>query len=1067
MSITELAIGRSRVTAVALVALFFAGISAFFGMPQQMDPGFIVRTAQVVTIFPGASPERVEQLVTDPIEQAVQSIPELDHVGSTSRTGVSVVAVNIKEKHKDMRPIWDSMRRKIDATKSSLPEGIVGPNINDELGDTFPMLISMTGDGFSAREMADYAKTLRDSLLHVDGVAKVEVIGEQDQRVFVEYSNAQLRQLGVSSETIKRTLGDRNIIMPGGQIDIGPERISLEPSGNFNAVAEIESTLVPLPGGGSVHLGDITSVRRSYIDPPEGLVTVNGVRGITFAVSMADGDNLVELGKTIKRFFSDAEAHYPHGIDFHQTYFQPLEVEAKVDEFMSNVYQAIAIVLAVMLLTLGLRTGLIVSTLIPGAMIITVLVLSMLGDSLNQMSLAALIIALGLLVDNAIVVSESIMVRMGQGMPARQAAIESCKELQTPLLVSSLTTAAAFLPIYLAESMVGEYTGSLFTVVSITLLVSWVLALTMTPLLCTLFLKVPPKESDPFGGPAYRVYRSVLSVVIRGRWISLAVVSAVFAASLQLWQFVPQIFFPSQDSPFFMAQFDLPAGSSIEATMKMSEKLDDFIEEELMANQGDAKTQDGQEAQKSGGVLSWTTFIGETPPPFTLGYAPSPSLGGYCELMINSSDVASVKDAMRKLHAFAIREFPDVKTHIRMLSAGPPVDKPVQIRISGPPGKKLFDIVDDVQAQLRSIEGARNVANDWGARVKKLKVSVDEERARRAGLTNSDVADTLQSFLSGKQATLYREGEKSIPVMVRSVAADRRDLEKVRNLSVFSPVGGSVPLSQVADISLEWDDSAILRRDRYRTVTVEAGVSEGVTAMEVFEKIRPFMQEQQSQWGVGYRWAFGGEIESSVKANESIGVKMPIALMCIVMLLVAQFNSIRKPVIVLSTIVLALIGVVVGLVVMQSSFGFMTLLGVVSLAGIVINNAIVLIDRIQIEIDENGLPVKEAAVAAAQQRVRPILLTTATTVASLIPLYLSGGEMWKPMSVAIMFGLVFSTILTLGCVPLLYTILYRDPVPEDEDDGLGGSLERDDDEESFGRSSNYFQQVRWNSRLWS
>ncbi|MEM9189952.1 MAG: efflux RND transporter permease subunit [Myxococcota bacterium] len=1018
MSLTSAALKNNRVTGTVIVVLITAGVSAYFGMPQQLDPGFIVRNAQVVTRFPGASPDRVEQLVTDPIEQAVQSIPELDFVSSTSRTGVSVVTVAVREEFKDVRPIWDNLRRKVEAVEGDLPAGIQGPEINDELGDTYPILFSMTGDGFSDRELAEYAETIRDELLHLDGVGKVDVLGDQEERVFVEYENARLRSLGLSPGQLQQALASRNIIMPGGQIDIGPERLSLEPSGNFLSVEDLRRTLIQLPGGGLAYLGDITTITRAYVDPPQGIVTVEGQRALTFAISMSDGDNLVELGEHIRAYFDALPAKYPHGIDFETTYYQPKDVQDKVDEFLGNVLQAVGIVLVVMLLTLGFRTGLIVSSLIPTAMIITIFILSLIGETINQMSLAALIIALGLLVDNAIVVSETIVVRMNAGMKAFQAAVSACRELQTPLLVSSLTTAAAFLPIYLAESAVGEYTGALFTVVSITLLVSWGLALTMTPLLCTLFLRASKNDGKvPFAGAFYRIYRESLHAVLRFRWASLGLVIAIFIGSLQLWQFIPQIFFPSQGSPFFMAALNLPAGTSIETTQQMARETDRFIRDELMVGE------DGES-----GITSWTTFIGETPPPFTLGYSPSPSLGGYCELMVHTNDAEAVDRIMARLQRFVLENYPDVHPHIRPLSAGPPVDKPVQIRISGPETDEVFRIVDQVKEELGTISGTENIDDNWGVREKKLLVTVDEERARRAGVSNEDVARAMQAFLSGMETTRYREDDESIPIVVRSIGADRRDLDRVRNLTVFSQTGTTVPLSQVADVSLAWQPAAVLRRDRYRTVTVEAGVFGEVVANDVFTEIQPFLEELEADWEPGYRWEFGGEFESSVKANASIGEKLPIAGLIIVLLLVAQFNSLRKPVIVLSSIVLALIGVVVGLLIMESSFGFMTLLGVVSLAGIVINNAIVLLDRIQLEIGEAGLPPSRAVIEAAQQRVRPILLTTATTVASLIPLYLSGSEMWKPMAVAIMYGLVFSTFLTLLVVPLVYSILYRVPV---------------------------------------
>ena len=1008
MSITRLAITNTRVTAVFVVAMIFAGLGAYFDMPQQMDPGFTVRVVQIVTVFPGASSERVEELVTDPIEQSAKSLPELDFINSTSRQGVSIVEVNVREEFTNVRPIFDSLRRKIDEARPKLPQGVIGPTINDELGDTYPMIFSMSGDGFSDREMHDTAKTIRDELLRIKGVGKVSILGEQEERIFIEYSHTRLAQLGLSPGMLTGLLRSRNIIQPGGQLDIGSEVIAVEPGGNFNSVEELGKMLVPLPAGGVVHLNDITQIRRDYIDPPKGIVSVNGRPAVAFAVSMSDGNNLVELGDVVRKFFDDLQVRYPHGIDFERTYFQPKEVRQKVDEFLDSVIQAVIIVLLVMMLFLGIRTGIIVAALIPTAMVITMYFLGLLGETVNQMTLASLIIALGLLVDNAIVVTETIMVRLSEGEERLSAAVGACKELQGPLLISSLTTAAAFLPIALAESNVGEYTSALFTVVTTTLLVSWVLAITMTPLLAYLFLKVKPSPDQP--GRLSQGYERVLRTVLRNRVVSLVAVIVAFAASMPLWGLVPQIFFPAQESPFFMAEITLPPGASIKETKRMSAEIDAFMEREL----------------KDKEVTSWTTFLGETPPPFTLGYQPKPSKGGYCELMVHTKDYESAAPAMRKLRHFVLERFPDAFSYIRPLATGPPVKKPIQVRISGPETDKLFNIVDSVRDIVSKTEGAHNVDHNWGAWSKKITIDVNEDQARNAAVSNEDVANAAQAFLTGIEPTQYREGDDSIPVVLRSIASERRDLDRMRDLTVYSQqTNRTVPLSQVASVGLIWQPSSILRRDGYRTVTVEADVQDGYNAIAVFSAIQPHLEKEAANWDIGYRWEFGGEIESSVKANQSIADKLPIGGLIILMLLVMQFNSVRKTSIVLSTIVLALIGVAIGLVVMRSYFGFMTLLGVISLAGIVINNAIVLLDRIRIEIEDNGLEPGEATVIAAQQRVRPILLTTATTVASLIPLYVAGGSMWRPMAVAIMFGLLFSTALTLFVVPLLYTLLFR------------------------------------------
>ncbi len=1019
MSLTSFALERRTVTGTLIVVLIFAGVGAYFDAPRQMDPGFIIRTAMITTYFPGASPERVEQLITDPIEKVVQEIPELDWVNSESRTGVSVIYVNIREEFKEMRPIWDDLRRKVDSVEPDLPEDIQGPFVNDEFGDVFPIMFSMTGDGFSYVELKDIADDLRDELLRIKAVAKVDIMGAQEERLFVEYDNAVLSRIGMTPQFLKDTLQQRNIIQPGGEIDVASETIALEPSGNFASVDELRRTVIRMPQTDElVYLEDIVDIYRGYVDPPEALVRAEGKPALTLAVSMADGGNLIQLGKELQKFFTYIQEQYPYGVEFYQTYFQPTKVEQKVDDFVESVMQAVAIVLAVMLLTLGLRTGLVVATLVPVTMVITMWAMSVFEIQLDQMSLAALIIALGLLVDNAIVISESIMVRMAAGEDGVQAAMGATNELRVPLLIASLTTAAAFLPIRLAESAVGEYTGVLFSVVTITLLVSWVLALTMIPLLCVRFLEPKPVE-EPFDSRFYRFYRRTILAVLRHPILSVSVAGVGFILGIQLFTLVPQIFFPTQTTNFFVAEFTFPPGTSIRTTEAMVEDMDGFIERELL------------ETDERPGISHWASFISTTPPRFTLGYNPNAPRPRFSETMVTTTNAEVVPELMERLESYVTERYPDIRPYVRPLSNGPPIAKPVEVRISGKDIDRTFEIADTVKQWLNDREDTRNVGDNWGPRVKKLVIAVDGDNARRAGITNEDVATSLQTFLSGYETTRYREDDKTIPVVLRSLAEGRRNIDRLATLSVFSQDGSTVPLTQVASGELEWEASEILRRDLYATVTVDSDVIEGVTAFDVIAEMTPWLEEQKAQWGIGYRYEFGGEVEGSGKANASIADKLPIAGMVILMLLVWQFNSLRKPTIVLATILFALVGVAIGLVLVDSLglpggyFGFMTLLGIVSLAGIVINNGIVLIDRIEIEKSENGLKPPHAVIQAAQQRFRPIMLTTATTIASLIPLYAGGEAMWQPLAIAIMFGLAFSTMLTLGFVPLMYSLFYR------------------------------------------
>jgi len=1015
---TRLAIEKNRVTYIALILVAVGGVYSFFNLPQAEDPGFVIRVAMVATYLPGASPERVENLVTDKIEEVIQEISELDFVNSQSRTGVSLVFVNIKERYKNMRPIWDDLRRKIDRIRGDLPEGHIGPFVNDEFGDVFGIVLTMTAEGYTYAEAKEIADQVRDELLRIEEVAKVEIYGAQDERIFVEYNTARLAELGISAGQLRQMLRNRNIIIPGGDVLVGRERLQLEPTGNFASLEDLRRTVIKLPSSPEVvYLEDLAEIRRGYIDPPEVFVRSNGERALGIGISMREGGNILKLGTEVGQVVADLQQRYPIGIEFELIADQPGRVERKVREFVGNLFQAVAIVMLVMLISLGLRTGLVVSTLIPAAMLMSLLVMFVLDIGLDQMSLAALIISLGMLIDNAIVMSESIMVQMGEGKPALQAAVDSGRELRVPLLTSSLTTSAAFLPIYLAKSSAGEYTGVLFVVVTITLLCSWILALTMTPLLCVTFLKIKPRPDDraAYDTRFYRWYRGLLLLWLKHRALALLGVVLLFVSALWVARFIPQVFFPKADRSFLTARLYLPTGVDIGAMDDVVGELEAFIRDDLRVN-----------AERAEGVTTWMSFIGGGEPRYILNFRVEQPNPAYAFMLINTSSYPVVRELIERVEDFCRERFPDVVAIVQPSDMGPPVEKPIQVRVSGTDTAELFVLVDAVKDKLRSIPGTTNIDDDWGRRTKKILIEVNQPRARRAGVTNEDIAISLQSILSGIESTEFREENDLIPITLRSVAADRQDLGKLETLDVYSQTTGrAVSIRQVADARIVWEPSKILRRARSKTVTVECNLVPGLTATEVNATLIPWLEEQGRTWKLGYGFELGGEIESSVKSQKSIGDQMPIAVLIIVMMLVGQFNSVRKPLIILLTIPLGLIGVFYGLLIARSYFGFMTLLGIVSLSGIVINNAIVLIDRIRIEIDEHGLDPADAIVEAAQRRLRPILLTTMTTLGGLLPLWIGGGPMWSSMAIAIIFGLAFATVLTLGIVPVLYSLFYR------------------------------------------
>jgi multidrug efflux pump subunit AcrB len=1022
MNTTQFAIEKKRISGTVLLIILVTGLLTYGTMPRDEDPGFIIRTALITTYFAGASPERVEQLVTDKLEEAIQEMPEVETISSQSKSGISIIYVIVKESYREMRPIWDDLRRTVDNVRADLPSGISGPFVNDDFGDVFGTLIAITAEGYTYAEIKEIADEVRNELLLIEDVAKVSITGAQDERIFVEFNGTRLSELGLSPGQLAGILQSRNIIFPGGEVYTEDEQIVLEPSGNFESVEELQRTVIKLPGMSNLlQLRDIAQVQRGYVDPPHAMTRFNGIPALVLSVSLREEGNIITMGADVKRLVNRMKTLYPVGVEFDFIYFQPTYVDKKVSDFTGSLLQAVLIVILVMLGFLGLRTGLIVASLIPMAMVMAFMIMGFLNIGLDQMSLASLIIALGMLVDNAIVMAESIMVQMREGKPAFRAAIDSAAELRIPLLVSSLTTAAAFLPIFLAESSTGEYTAPLFKVVTITLLSSWILSLTMTPLLCVTFLKLKKeKATNRFDTPSYRRYRSALIATLQHPYLSLGGVVVIFLAVMQLARFIPAIFFPSNDKPVMYAEFELPLGTPITKTETILGEIEEFIDENLRAEydeDGDVVTH---------GFINWATFVGSGAPKFALSYNPEPRSPEYAYMLINTTDRWRMEsEFIPTVEQFCEERYPDLTTKMGPLFLGPPVDAPVQIRISGKEADRVFAIADLAREKLATLHGTKNIRDDWGPRNKKLFVRINGARAQRAGLTNEDIAVSLQTMLSGIQTTDYREGDEVIPVVLRSVGADRKDIGKLESHNVFSrTTGRSVPLKQVADIEVLFQPSKVLRRNRLKTVTINADLFPGSNAIAVAQELDGWLREESKSWPVGYKYELGGELESSGKAQASIGDKLPIAALIIILLLVAQFDSLRRPAIILLTIPLGLIGVFIGLFIARQPLGFMAFLGVISLAGIVINNAIVLLDRIKTEIGA-GQPPAQAIIESAQRRLRPILLTTATTIGGLVPLWIGGGPLFESMSVAIIFGLLFATTLTLGVVPLLYSVFFK------------------------------------------
>jgi multidrug efflux pump subunit AcrB len=1061
MNIPRFAVENQVVTSVIIGVTLVAGIGTYFQLPRAEDPGFTVRTAIVSTPFPGASPRRVESLVTDPLEEEIEEIEEVDYLESESRTGQSVIWVNVEHEHEDMTPIWDDLREKVSDAAPQLPAEAAGPFVNDEFGDVFSTLVMMTGDGLSPAEMEETADRVRARLLDLDHAAKVEITGVREERVFVEYDPSRLVDTGLSASRLAEILRDRNILLPGGEIRTARERMVLEPSGNFESVEDIRRMSVPLPSGELVQLRDIADIRRGYEDPPRVKVKYRGEPALALGVSMQPDGKITELGPEILSTLEELRSDLPVGIEFHTVSYRAGVVEEDVNAFTSNLLQGILAVLLVVLFALGLRTGLVVASIVPITMIGSLLVMAAMEITLNKISLAGLIMSLGLLVDSAIVVVESIIVEMRQGKDPIPAALDSVRELAYPLVVGAATTSLALLPTYIAPHQVAEYTSAIFEVVTISLFLAWCLALTVLPMLSVRFLARHradgggggvdasgpggrqgdaeggigdgPDDGDGTASAFYRRYRRFLLLLLRNRGAALAAAVGILALAVYSFRFVPQNFIPRKAETLFTAELELPRGTPFERTEAVATDLENFLRDSLSVGTGGQPLRAvprGEEAGIEGeGLVNWATFLGQGAPRYNLGYAPEQPRVSYAHLLLNATSYGVQDSLIRRMEGFLAERYPEVIPRIEKLRNGPPIDYPVEIRLSGPDPDRLLRHAAAVAETLRRHDGATNVSHDWGRRVKRVEVGVHDDRARRAGLTSRDVALSLQTRLSGLELTEYRERDDLVPVILRSEEAGERGVEKLDGLRVVSQRRGeSVPLGQVADVGLTFQPSRILRRGRERTVTVQADLApsagSSTTAFSVTGDLEPWLAERSEEWPAGYDYAVGGEPESSGEVQSAIRAGFPMAALLILLVLVFEFNSLRKPGIILLTIPFAATGVVLGLLITQMQFGFMALLGVIGLVGIVINNAVVLIDRIEIEQQEHGLGEQEAILEASRRRLRPILLTTATTIGGLLPLWIGGDVMFQPMAVAIIFGLLLSTLLTLGLVPVLYSLFF-------------------------------------------
>ncbi|BFP40131.1 efflux RND transporter permease subunit VmeI [Flavobacteriaceae bacterium GF1] len=1022
MNLAKFSIDKNRITFMVLATIILLGINMYFSLSQDSMPPYTVRVATVVSQFPGASPERVEQLVTDKVEKVAQELPELKEVTSTSRTGLSVVSVSLKDEvsPETLQSVWDRLRRKLNAIEG-LPSG-VNPNLNDDgIGDVYGIVVGLTSDGFSYSEMKDFADDIKDDLIKLPDAAKVELGGVQDERVFVEFDNTQLKEYGLSASKLQQSIGATNILSSGGQINVGDERIILEPTGNFDSVEDIQNMLIAVGNGSqSVKLGDITSVTKGYIDPPKQIVSVDGKEAITMHVNLKEDKNIVYLGEAVNQVVTQWQNRLPVGLELTRVSSLDDYIDVKVSDFMVNLMQSISIVLVVMLVFLGFRTGFVIASLIPIVTIMTLMLMGIINMGLNQVTLAALIMALGMLVDNAIVVAETIMVKLEQGVEKYKAAIEAFSELWMPLLISTLTTSAAFLAFYLSPTTMGDIVGPIFVVITIALMSSWLIALTVITMFCYMFLKVAPKGEQKPGlvdriiDSAKAYYKDLILLALKHKYKVIVGIFLAFFLSLYGFGFIPFIFFPDSDRNMITIDINLPEGNKIERTTDVVNQIERFMADSLKVD-----------TERDKGIVSWSSYIGEGPESYDLGYSPDEANSNYAHILVNTTSFEENAEMVKRLDGYSFRNFPNADIKVGLLGSGGG-GTPIEIKVSGPEPDELSTIAESVKQKLSGVAFTKNVKDDWGPKSKKFLIEIDQNRAQNAGITSSDIATSLQTVLDGFQTGEYREDNKSIPIVMRSGDSQQQTLASLETLNVYSQNSGkSVPLLQVASIVPTWQYAKIKRLDLRRTINISSELREGGNASAIMSVVTPWLEEQvNGAWPNGYTYELGGDAEQTAENMGPIIGYLPISGFIIVLLLIIQFNSVRKMTMVVLTIPLGIIGVVIGLLVFQEAFGFMPFLGVISLAGIVINNAIVLIDRMEVELAA-GRTNQDSVIAACLQRFRPILLSTFTTILGLVPLYLSGGEMWEGMAISIMIGLLFGTIITLLFIPSLYSALFK------------------------------------------
>lgn len=1004
INLSEWALKHRSLVAYIMIVAVIAGVFSYYRLGRSEDPSFIIKTMVVQAAWPGATVEETLKQVTERLERKLQETPHLDFLRSFTRAGVTTIFVNLKgsANAKEVADTWYQVRKNIGDIRHTLPAGIVGPGFNDDFGDTFGIIYGFTSDGFTHRELRDRVEDIRSQLLLVPDVSKIEVLGAQDERIFVEFSIKELATLGIDRSALIAALQAQNIVRPAGTIQTGNENLSLRVSGAFTSEQDVANTNF-VAGGRVLRLSDIAQIRRDYSDPPQPQFRVNGAPAIGLAIAMRDGGDILALGANIKQLMARVTADLPIGIEPFLIADQAVTVDGAISEFMTSLLQAIAIILVVSFISLGVRPGLIIALSIPLTLAIVFPIMQMANIDMQRISLGALIIALALLVDDAMTTTDATLNRLAAGDDKVEAATYAFRTYALAMLAGTLVTIAGFVPVGFAASSAGEYTFSLFAVVSIALIVSWFVAVIFAPLLGVVILKPPRAATNAEPGRVFRWYRSFLTFAMRAKWMTILVSLALFVASFLALPLIPRQFFPSSDRPELLVDLSLPQNASIYASETAAQKLD-------AALKGDPD------------VSRWSTYVGRGAIRFYLPLNVQLPNNFFSQAVIVAKDVPARERLRAKLEKILSNEFPSAISRVSALELGPPVGWPIQYRVSGPDIDQVRAIALRLAQIIATNPKAEKVNFDWIEPARQVRIRVDQDEARLLGLSSQAIASVLNTVVSGTSVTQVRDDIYLVDVIARATDEQRVSLDTLRTVQVPLPGGRTVPLSQFATFEYGQEYPLIWRRDRVPTLTVQADIVAGSLPETVVSALSPDVEALTKTLPAGYRIVVGGTVEESAKSQASVIAVVPVMLLIMLTVLMAQLQSFQRLFLVLSVAPLGLIGVVAALLLSGRPLGFVAILGILALLGMITKNAVILIGQIEAERSQ-GKSVWDAAVDASSSRFRPIMLTAVSTVLGMIPI--APTVFWGPMAFAIMGGLLVATILTLIFLPTLYVAWFR------------------------------------------